>query len=376
MNNLPDVKQLQAAFDAPSPMTIGIEEEAMVLDPAGLDLLPRAAEIIERAAHPAIGPELPAAQIELRTAAHACIPEAAAELLDMRRRAAAAASGIARLACAGMHPFASVEGILNSYGRYGELIAEYEPAVRLQVVTALHVHVAVRPAECALAVYNAIRGFLPDIAAFAANCPFYGGIDSGYASVRPKVCETLPRQGVPPIITGLSELADDYVWGMRAGALRGAGSWWWEARLNPKFGTLEIRVPDAQTTVGETAVVAALVHSLSGWLAARHRVGELPAPPRTWRVEQNRWRACRFGLDAALSDLQTGAVRPARGRWNQLLDQIEPFGEQLGCSQQLDSARDRLHRSTTAEIHRKIVASAGVGGLAAHLADRFLEPGW
>lgn len=370
--NVPDGNALCKAFDVPSAPTIGVEEEIMLLDPDTLDLLPRAPEIIQAAGTDSIGPEFPASQVELRTRPHGSVCGIAAELMELRLRATTAAAGIGGLAAAGVHPFAAAEGAVTSGAHYEELLREYDAIARRQLVCALHVHVALRPSDRAVAVYNAVRTFLPEIAALAANCPFYCGADSGLASVRPTIAGNLPRQGIPPPLTDMNELARLYAWCSRAGMIDGPESWWWEARLNPKFGTLEIRVPDAQTTVEEAAGVAAVVQALCVWLSDRYETNDLPAPVPSWRIEQNRWRACRFGLDGLLADLVTGEPVAARDRWGALLDELAPVGERLGGGALLNSVRRRVQGPTTAAIHRALVRDSGTAGLVRHLMGQFL----
>jgi glutamate---cysteine ligase / carboxylate-amine ligase len=149
--------------------------------------------------------------------------------------------------------------------------------------------------------------------------------------------------------------------------------WWWEARLHPVFGTIEVRVPDTQSTVAEAAAVAAVVHALVGWLAERHAAGEaLPVAP-SWRIGENRWSACRYGLDGTMADLATGAVAPTRERAAALLDDVAAVGERLGCASELAAARAGL-AANGAERQRAVAAAQGGGppGIAAWLVGRFL----
>ncbi len=331
---------IRAAFDAPGPLTIGIEEELMLIDPASLDLAPLAPELLERVdGDPRYKLELPAAQLEIMspplTSAHAAAEFLAAARSDLKE----AAEGLVRLGCAGVHPFAGPEGVLNSGARYQRTIDEYGRIARRQLVFGLQVHVAVRGADRALAVYNAMRGYLPDLLALAANAPFYGGEDSGLATVRPKVNELLPRQGVPPVIPSWGEWADALRWGAALGTVPEPRVWWWELRPHPGYGTLEVRVPDAQATVEDAAGVIAVVHCLAHWLAARHDAGERLPAPATWRIEENRWRALSRGLDGELADLETGAVAPARRRLATLIDALEPSAAELGCRREIGFAR-------------------------------------
>jgi carboxylate-amine ligase len=343
-------------------MTVGVEEELMLLDAQTLDLAPRAAEVLERVDGDArFKPELPAAQLEIMLAPAATVGEAAAALAGARADLAEAASGIGVLAGAGAHPFAATEGVLTEAERYEAIAREYGPVARRQLVFGLHVHVAVRPDERALAVYNAIRSYLPLIAALAANAPYYAGEDTGLASVRPKISELLPRQGVPPPLASWEELEDALRW-----ARVDRTQWWWEARLHPDFGTVEVRVPDTQTTVAETGAIAAVVHALVAWLAERHAAGEpLEAAP-SWRIAENRWSACRHGLGGTMADLVTGAVAPTRERLAALLDDLAPVAGRVGCASELARANLDANGATRQR------AVGGAHEVTAWLAERFL----
>jgi carboxylate-amine ligase len=366
--------RLRDAFEAPAPMTVGIEEELMLLDAGTLDLAPRAHEVLAATGGDLrFKSELPAAQLEIAVPPAASVPEAAAALARGRADIAAVAAPAARLAAAGAHPFAAPEGPVHPAPRYELLEAEFGAVIRHQLLFGLHVHVAVRPADRALAVYNALRSYLPDLAALAANAPFYAGRDTGLASVRPKIADILPRQGVPPEVPSWDALAGYLEWGRVSGVIPEPGQWWFELRLHVLYGTVEVRVPDVQSTVADTAALAAVVHALVAWLAARYDAGERPAPAATWRIAENRWAACRRGLDARLADLSTGASRPVRDRLGDLLDELAPVAAGLGCAAELRRAGELVERNG-AMRQREIAAERGIDGLVAWLADRFLAP--
>jgi len=345
---------LRDAFETDDPLTVGIEEEVMLLDPVTLDLAPVAQRI------PSAKLELPASQLELNTPPAATVGEAIAALAEGRREAAAAADGIARLGVAGVHPFAAPLGELNTDERYENLSARYGDVARAQLVCALQVHVAVGSAERSLAVYNALRGFLPELAALAANAPFHAGRDTGLASVRPLIGGLLPRQGVPPAFASWNDYADALAW-----AVPEPGSWWWELRPHLTYGTLEVRVCDAQTTLDETAAVVAYVHSLVAWLAEREDLEAVPS----WKIAENRWAALRHGLEATFKDYGSSREQPVRDLLLERVEALKPVAERLGCADEL-ALVPRLVVRNGAMRQREI----GVGGAAAYLAERFLTP--
>lgn len=365
-----EAEALRAVFDAAGPPTIGVEEELMLLDPGTLDLEPRAADVLAATGGDArFKAELPAAQLEAITGPVTSIDECARQLLSARAALAEAARPFGLLAAAGTHPFASAEGALNGAERYRRTREEYGPVAHRQLVFGLHVHVRVPGAERALAVHNALRSYLPELAALAANAPFHDGRDTGLASIRPKISEMLPRQGVPPPVASFEELAGAYRWGASAGALPERRYWWWELRLHPFYGTVEVRVPDQQTTPGESACVAAVAQALVTWLGARHDAGEfLPVHP-TWRIAENRWSVCRHGLEGTLADLDTGEPLGARERLRTLIEVLER--SQSGSAAWLGRARALVERNG-AERQREVAAGDGLAELTRWLAQRLL----
>ena len=366
--------ELRARFDAAAAYTVGIEDEVLVLDPDTHALAPRASEVLDRMGEdPRFKLELPAAQLEIVTAPTATVPEAAAALLDARRELLARTGDLAAFAGAGWHPTSPGRGALNEVPRYARVIDDYRPVIDRQLVCALQVHVSVPGAERALAVYNAARAYMPWVAALAANAPFYEGHDSGLASVRPKVGELLPRQGIPPAFESWEDYAGAMAWGASTGAFPDVSSWWYEVRLHHGFGTVELRVPDSQRTVGDAAAIAAVAQSLLAWLGERHDRGELEPPAPTWRIEQNRWWACRDGVEGKTADLDTGALRPTRECLHELLDRLDPVATRLGAAGGLACARELVECNGTL-AQRRVAAHAGIPAVPGWLASQFIEP--
>jgi carboxylate-amine ligase len=369
-----DGDRLAATFEAVEPFTVGLEEEVMLLDPDTLELAERAPELLALLGDtPApFKLELPASQLELITPPRRAVPEAIADLAAARRELLDSSDGLVRPAAAGAHPFSAAEGALNHSPRYDRAAAEYGWAARRQLVCALQIHVAVGGAERTLAVYNALREDLPALAALAANAPLRAGRDTGLASVRPAISGLLPRQGIPPAFESWEEHAASLRWGAAAGAVPEPGFWWWELRPHPAYGTLELRVPDAQTTIADAAAVASVAHALVVDLAERHDAGERRVAAPTWRIEENRWSACRHGVEGSLADLVSGEPRATRERVEALLDRLAPVAQRIGADAGLDDAR-RLAWRNGALCQRTVAVERGSRGLAGWLADRFAE---
>lgn len=364
---------LAGRFTGSGPLSFGVEEEIMALDPVTLDLLPEAPGLVE-GLDERFKTELPASQLEIATHPSQRIDAAASELLACRTQLAGHLRGRARLAAAGVHPFTERLGVLNSGERYDRLLAEYGDVLRQQLVCGLHLHIGLSGPERALAVYNAMRSYLPEISALAANAPIQCGRDTTLASVRPLISGLLPRMGIPPALASWEDYADQLQWGVSTERMGRPAEWWWELRLHAGLGTLEIRVPDAQATVDEAAGVCAFAAAICGWLAARHDAGDLPEPVASWRINENRWSALRHGLDATFVGLHTPASEPVRRRLERLFDEVAPFARQQHGSGHLELAR-KLAERNGAERQREVFRTGGARGVAEWLAGRFLEEG-
>lgn len=340
----------------------------MLLDPGSFDLAPLAGAVLARLeGDPRFKPELPASQLEIITGSVASVPAVVAQLAVGRRDLAVAAEGLVRPAVAGAHPFAEPLGVLNQGRRYDAIASEYGSVARRQLVTSLQVHVAVGGADRTLAVYNTLRSYLPELTALAANAPFYGGADSGLATVRPGICVLLPRQGVPPPLESWDQFADELRW------LGDPSRWWWELRPHPVHGTLELRVPDAQTTLSEAAGVIAFAQALVATLAARYDAGETLTVVPTWRIAENRFSALRNGVDGTMIDLETGEPHGTRERLHALVDEVEPRARELGSEDLLVHTRASIERNGAIR-QREAFADVGMRPLAEWLAERFLLP--
>ena len=351
---------------------VGLEDEVMLMASDSFELVERAPEVLSRLEGDGrFKLELPRSQLEIITEPALGAADAAEALLQGRRALAARAGELVRFAGAGVHPFSPAAGELNESARYEQVIRQYGPVARRQLVCALQVQVSVGEAERALAVYNTARSYLPLLAALAANAPFYEGRDSGLASVRPKLSELLPRQGVPPVIGTWEDYAEMFRWGAASGAFSDARTWWWELRLHPGFGTLEFRVPDAQSTVADAGAIAAVTQALVAWLGERHDRGEMPSVDPSWRIAENRWSACRYGVEGQMVDLRSGESRPTRACLSELIATLEPFAERFRSQAELQRARE-LVEVNGALAQRRVAQNGGPHAVARWLGERFL----
>ncbi|RKQ93672.1 carboxylate-amine ligase [Solirubrobacter pauli] len=346
---------LRARFDEPDELGYGIEEELFLVDHETLDELPLAREVHERAdGDPRFKLELMAAQLEIVTPPSPDVETAVAALAVARRDLAAVAEPIGRLMSAGAHPTAPELSVLTDDPRYQHTLADYGERARRQLVSGLHLHISLGGADRTLAVYNALRSHLPEIAALAANAPFHAGRDTGLASIRPTIAVNLRRQGVPPQIPSWEWFADALEWGRVSDTVPDTRRWWFELRLHAAYGTLELRAPDAQASIADVHGVAAFAFGLVESLAARHDAGEDLPVHDTWRIDENRWSAMRDGVEGTLADLETGERVPTRELLRSRLPELHPATEALIEANGAMRAR-----------------AAGLDGAAAYLADAY-----
>jgi glutamate---cysteine ligase / carboxylate-amine ligase len=282
-----------------------------------------------------------------------------AQGLRMTLRDAAAEGGTV-IAAAGTHPFSRWEHQdVSEHERYRALMAEMRWVAEREVIFGLHVHVGVASADEAIAVANGLRTWLPELLALSANSPFWQGRDTGIASTRTKIFETFPRSGLPPAFASFEEFELLVERAIKSGSFSDYTYIWWDLRPHPNLGTIEIRIPDAQTRLESVAGIVALVQSLVATLAADFERGERPPVQPVTLVSENKWRAARDGLNGNLIDLERDEERPAREAVLALLERAEPAAARLGCREELEEVERLVERGTGADEQRQVYAETG-----------------
>jgi carboxylate-amine ligase len=362
-------RHLRARFDAMSSFTVGAEEEILLLDPSSHRPAPVAELVLELfRGDSRFAQEFRSSQIELVSPVCVCVADVTRELAAMRRSLAAAVAPHAIAVAVGVHPAAAEPGPVSPRPRY-EAIATSQPwAARQMLTCGLHVHVAVGGADRALAVYNAMRSYLPEIVALGANAPFYDGTDTGLATARPLLNRSLSRFGVPPSFAGWGELSAFLRWAERGATVTDMTHLWWDMRLHATMGTLEVRAADVQTRVEDTAAIVALVQCLAYDLAERYDTGEpLPVHARE-RIDEALFVATRDGLVGLLPDLVHGDVAPAWERLLTLVERLRPAARDLGCSDELELVQRLVLEGGGAARQRETETDHGISGLVRRLA--------
>jgi glutamate---cysteine ligase / carboxylate-amine ligase len=325
---------------AEAPWTVGVEEEVMLLDPTTWMPASRSEEVLE-ALDPEIAEHTAAethgSAVELATSPHATVAGAAAELARLRRGLAMQLDSMGLAAAvAGTHPLASWEETEVSPGaRYQFLYASMRELARREPTFALHVHVAVPGPQAAVRALDGLREELPLLLALSANSPFWQGRDTGLASARIPVFQVFPRTGAPRPFGTYEAYVEAVDVLIRCDAIPEPTFLWWDARLQPRLGTIEIRIMDAQTRVRDTAALVALVQCLVRREALERAEDRVPVAPEV--IDENRFLATRDGMDARLVDPVAGHRVPVADKLAETLRSCAPHAEWLRCGGELAS---------------------------------------
>jgi carboxylate-amine ligase len=326
-----------------APWTVGVEEEVMLLEPREWSLDSRSDEVLSALPEEMQGrtaAETHGSALELATQPHTTVSHAAGELFDLRRGLAAVLEPLGiRAAVAGTHPFTLWEDVEVSPGaRYQFLYSSLRELARREPTFGLHVHVAVPDPEQAVRAYNRLRAHLPMLLALSGNSPFWQGRDTGLASMRTPLFQAFPRVGIPRAFRTYADYVESIDILLRCDAFPEPTFLWWDVRLQPRFGTLEVRVMDAQTRVADTAALAALVQCLVHLEALEgHASHTLVSRPEV--LEENRFLAARDGMEARFVDPAGECRRPAREWLGELLDACAPHAAELRCTAELETVR-------------------------------------
>ncbi len=333
------ITRAREQFESATDFTVAVEEELALLDPETLDLTNRFEEVQAAAQgtalHDHLVGELIASEVEIRTGRQASFADVPAALAERRAqlRALVEPLGIL-LGGTGTHPWADwkQQRIIDTphYRRNDELLRY---VVWRNNTFGLHVHVAIRGADRAIAVTAAMRNFLPELLALSASSPFVEGVNTGLHSARTQIfTRFFPRCGVPDAFASWAEFESFVRFLYDTGSVTEHTQLWWSVRPHLAFPTVEIRVCDGQPELPEAQSLAALAASLVARVARARDEGE-PVEPLPHRlIEENFWRAIRHGLSGELLDFERGEPIPARQRLEELVEWVLPVAEEIGAA--------------------------------------------
>jgi carboxylate-amine ligase len=306
-------------------MTLGVEEEYLVVDAGSGALVPHADQVMPAARRrlgEAVASEVNLCQIEVATPVCRTLDEVRRHLTDLRRELTAAADETGHaVAAAGTHPFGRWEDqrVDVSHDRYQRMVDRYQMIARQQVICGCHVHVGIDDPDLAVAAMTRARPWLPALLALSANSPFWQGVDTGYASYRFQVWQRWPTCGMPPPLATRAEF-DFLVQQLEAiDAIEDATFLYWYVRPSSRFPTLEFRPGDVCLQVDDAVALAGLVRALA-WTALGE--ADAGAPPPGEILDAAMWQASRYGLEGSLVSPRQGAVRPAADVVAELLDHV------------------------------------------------------
>ena len=374
----PGVSVLDHNFGAGDQYTLGVEEEYMLLDNESFDLVQHVDTVLSAAQNgeltDRIGPELMQSVVEISTPVCKGVADVDAELRKLR----GLVSGIAgergmRVGSAGTHPFSLFERQrITARDRYRNLVDQLQYVARRELIFGLHIHVAVDDPEKAIKVTSALLLHLPDFLALSANSPFWRGEATGLASSRQMVFSAFPRSGPPPRFRDYADYAEVVGQLEKTGCIADYTHIWWDIRLHPRFGTIEVRVMDAVTRAEETVALTAYVQALVKHYAERFDSGaELPSFHRIL-ISENKWLGARYGLEAPVMDLATGRRNrvPVAQLIRRTLRDIEPHARELGAERELEGIKDILAKGNGADRQLRVFnANRDIVEVASEIAD-------
>ena len=338
--------------------TIGIEEEYLLVDRASRDLAsdppPGMLSECQALLQGQVSPEFLRAQIEVGTAVCQTLGEARGQLAHLRRSVAdvAARYDLAPIA-ASSHPFAEWNRQKTTdRERYRLLARDIQAPARRLVICGMHVHVGLADPELRIDLMGQMTYFLPHLLALSTSSPFWGGEDTGLKSYRIAVFDEMPRTGLPELFESWSEFERHLKVMVNAGLIEDGTKLWWDIRPSVRFPTLEMRISDVCTRLDDAMSIAALYRCLLRMLWRLKRANQRWRRYAALLVNENRWRAQRYGFDEGLVDFGKGRVVPYGELLDELIELVREDAQVFGCEAEVAASRDILKRGTSA--HRQL----------------------
>jgi len=344
--------------------TIGVEEEFQIIDPASGELRSHVSQLMA-ASSPEVGeqikPELHQSIVEMGTKICNDVGELRTDIYRMRRELVGAAdrAGL-HVAAAGTHPFSSwIDQVISPGERYKNIVDELQQLARSLLIFGIHVHVAMPDPTTMIDIMNQVRYFLPHLLALSTSSPFWMGRDTGLKSFRTTIFRRFPRTGVPEDFGSWSEYENYIKLLVDLHCIDNAKKIWWDVRPHPMFGTLEFRICDVPTSAEDSITLAALTQAIVVKLHKLYKMNQ------GWRlypralIEENKWRAVRWGLDGKLIDFGKRAEVPMRELALEILEFVDDVVDDLGSRDAVEGVHRILRRGTSAERQLQVFKETG-----------------
>ncbi len=339
--------------------TIGVEEEFQIVDPESGELRSHVSELMASSAS-ALGeqirPEMLQSVVEVGTRICGDVGELREDMLRMRGELSAAAERVGlAIVAAGTHPSSSwIDQVVSPGERYQVIVEEMQQLARSLLIFGLHVHVAMPDRTTTIELMNAARYFLPHLLALSTSSPFWMGRNTGLKSYRTTIFRRFPRTGIPDHFGSWAEYENYVQMLVDLHCIDNARKIWWDVRPHPTFGTLEFRICDVPTRVDESIALAALMQAI---VVKLHRLYSRNMGFRLYRralVEENKWRAARWGIEGKLIDFGKRTEVPMKDLALELLEFVDDVVDDLGSRAEVEYIHTILREGTSAERQLKV----------------------
>ncbi len=341
--------------------TLGIEEEFQIVHPETRELRSYVSKLLEEGGQQSllrerVRPEMHQSVVETGTGICRDIRQARAEICELRGELNGLASkhGL-RIVAAGTHPFSDWKSQEITDGeRYKVIVEDLQDVARANLIFGLHVHVGIKDKEVAIALANQVRYFLPHVLALSTSSPFWLGRKTGLKSIRSEIFKRFPRTGIPGHFDSYHQFQSYVDLLVKTGCIDNAKKIWWDVRAHPFFDTVEVRICDMSTRIDDTVALAALIQAIMGklYLLYQRNLGFREYAREL--VEENKWRAVRYGIDGQLIDFGKQAQVPLRGLISELLDFVSEAADIFKSQDELDRVRKILVEGTSADKQLQI----------------------
>jgi carboxylate-amine ligase len=343
--------------------TLGIEEEFQIVHPETRELRSYVSKLLEEGMQNAllrerVRPEMHQSVVETGTGICRDIKQARAEVTELRGslQELAVRNGL-RIVAAGTHPFSDWKKQEITDGvRYKNIVEDLQDVARANLIFGLHVHVGIKDRDTAMALANQVRYFLPHILAISTSSPFWLGRNSGLKSIRSEIFKRFPRTGIPGTFRSYAAFQSYVDLLVKTGCIDNAKKIWWDVRAHPFFDTVEIRVCDMTTRIDDTVAVAALIQALMGKLYLLYRRNLAFREYSRALIEENKWRAVRYGLDGQLIDFGKQEQVPVRDLIGELLDFVSEAADIFHSHDDLERIRAIVREGSSADRQLGIFA--------------------